>query len=454
MEAKWAVASDIAWVIGILVEGWFFYRFAKPFLKNQKYAGLVGGSYSAVMLVLYFAPFVVEYPRLFGAAAAFLMMCLMDKRNIRQKFFLVVTMYLLQWIAQGLMLVPRSIAFDLFINTPYMLSREMLQFMVYVLVEFSCCIIGGGILWLMVAGIHKVYVGKRENVTWKELLLLLSMLLTVLLGYLAFVFFSDVYDRDTGQYIWNAHPEYSLLKVMYQVVSFSAMFITVAVYQRIKERQREEKENAILAGQMESMKNHISEVEKLYRDIRGLKHDMGTHIMLLENLLLKNEKEESEKYLSELKAKWSQSTTEIKTGNPVTDVILTEKQKEAGEKGIAFLCEFFFPVETRVGAFDVSILLNNAIANAIEGAAGCQDPYVSVSSYRKKNAYMIEVKNRIAGPVPVDGVTGLPETTKRDRGNHGFGLVNMRKVAQSYYGDIDIWQDGENFVLSIMLMVG
>ena len=80
-------------------------------------------------------------------------------------------------------------------------------------------------------------------------------------------------------------------------------------------------------------------MEKLYGDIRALKHDMGNHITVLENLMMKNEREECEKYLSELKLAWSESVAEIKTGNPVTDVILMQKQKEAEEKGIDFRCD-------------------------------------------------------------------------------------------------------------------
>lgn len=453
MEMCWAVVSYITGVMNLIVEGWLFYCFVRPFLNKNKYAGMVGVSYFFVMFLLYVVPFVIEYPRIFGAAAAFLVMCLIDRSNMTQKIFLVIVMYLLQWIAQGVVLLPRSIMFAFFINTSYMMTRTMLQFMVYILVEVWNCILRGFFLYLMVTGIQRVYVGKKETITGKELLMLLSMLLTMLTGYVAFTFFSDVYVHDTGQYIWNVHGEYNLLKILYQIVSLSAVFVVIVVYQRIKEKQREEKENAVLAEQIESMKSHIREVEKLYRDMRGLKHDMGTHMMILQNLLVKNERDAFETYFKELKITWSGNVREIKTGNPITDVILTEKQKEAKEKGIDFICEFFYPAETKVGAFDVSVILNNAIANAMEAAEGCQNPYISVSSYRKKNVYMIEVKNCIKNCVEIDEETGLPETSKQDKENHGFGLINIRKVARKYYGDIDMEQDGNTFLLSVMLMV-
>ena len=101
--------------------------------------------------------------------------------------------------------------------------------------------------------------------------------------------------------MWNVHPGYTFLRVIYQIVSFAAILIAVIIYQRIKEKQREENVNLLLAEQIENTKQHIGEVEKLYGDIRALKHDMGNHISVLENLYLKKETVEIEKYLSELK---------------------------------------------------------------------------------------------------------------------------------------------------------
>ena len=51
-----------------------------------------------------------------------------------------------------------------------------------------------------------------------------------------------------------------------------------------------------------------------------------------------------------------------------------------------------------------------------------------------------------------DDETALPETRKKDKGSHGVGLANIRKVAQKYYGDIDINQDENSFILTVMLM--
>lgn len=451
IELYWAIVSHLTVVVNYILEGWLFYRFVKPFMKSKPH--YVGICYSAVMLLFFCVPQQITYPNLQGALAAWIMMCLLEKRNIRQKAFLATSMYLFRWVVYGVILVLRDIMFDVFINARYMLYHPIQQVIVYLFVELIYYGVAITVMYLVIRLIHKVYINKKEDISGKELLLLFATLLTVMMGYFTFNFFSNVYVEDMEVYIWNVHPGYTFLRVVYQLVSFAAILIAIVVYQKIKEKQREEKVNVLLTEQIENTKQHISEVEKLYGDIRALKHDMGNHICVLENLFAKKETEEFGKYLNELKATYSVSAEGIKTGNPVTDVILTQKQQEAEGKGIDFDCKFVYPADTKINAFDVSVILNNAITNAFEGVEGCENPYVTISAYRKKNAYILEVSNCICKRVEIDSGTGLPQTTKKDKESHGYGIANIQKVAQKYYGDIDINQDDNCFTLTVMLMV-
>ena len=407
IETYWQIANETIAIINILVEGWLIYRFVKPFIKSKTY--YVGLSYSVAMLVFYLVPQEITYPYLLGILVAWTSMCLVEREKIKQKVFLATTMYLIRWMVYGVTLVLRDIMFALFINTEYMLTRPIKQLIVYIIVELIYYGVAVMVMCLVIKLIHKVYINKREDISGKELLLLFATLLTVMMGYFTFNFFSDVYVEDMEVYIWNVHPGYTFLRVLYQIVSFDAILIAIMIYQKLKEKQREDKINMLLTEQIENTKQHISEVEKLYGDIRSLKHDMGNHISVLENLLAKKETEEFEKYLTKLKENYCVSAEGIKTGNPITDVILTQKQKEAKEKGIKFECKFIYPADTNINAFDVSVILNNAIENAFEGAEGCENPYVSISAYRKKNAYMLEFTNCITKKVYIDEETGFKE---------------------------------------------
>ena len=93
---------------------------------------------------------------------------------------------------------------------------------------------------------------------------------------------------------------------------------------------------------------------------------MANHIMTLENLYAGNRQEEAKAYVEDLKEAFSEVQLEIKSGNPVTDVILQERKKEAVKKGIGFECSFHYPEGSGINAFDTSIILNNALQNAVE----------------------------------------------------------------------------------------
>lgn len=455
IELYWETASKLMRIANMGITGYCYYRLVKPFMGTNKYGKSVGVVYFFVIMAAYFFPYEMQGMTAYGVAvfAAFMAMYRIDKRNLEQKVFLAVIMYLLDWIVHGIAIIPRRFLMDGIINSAYMTSRGMLQFGCYIGVEILYVILKYILMMVFIRIIDNVYVCKEENMSRKELGLMLSAPLLVLAGYGSYTFFSESYITDTQQYIWNVHWEYFWITGLYQVISFIAIIAMIVFYQSIKSGHGREKEYAVLTEQIENMKGHIKEVESLYGDIRGLKHDMGNHIMTLENLVQKNKNEEAEDYLTKLKEQLNKEAANIKTGNPVTDVILNEKRKEAEERGITFICDFYYPKGTKINAFDISVILHNGINNALYGALNCRKPYVSVSSYCKNNAYMIEIKNNFNGRIMINDKTGLPDTTKKNKEEHGFGLTNIRNTAQKYFGDIDIGEDGEEFTLSVMLML-
>ena len=135
-----------------------------------------------------------------------------------------------------------------------MLTEPVKQWIAYILVELVYYGVAITLMYLVIKLIHKVYEHKKEDISGKELLLLFATLLTVMVGYFTFNFFSNVYLEDMEVYIWNAHPGYTFLRVLYQIVSFAAVLIAVVTYQKIKEKQREENVNLLLTEQIENTK--------------------------------------------------------------------------------------------------------------------------------------------------------------------------------------------------------
>ena len=59
------------------------------------------------------------------------------------------------------------------------------------------------------------------------------------------------------------------------------------------------------------MRKHIEQVESLYGDIRGIRHDMANHILTLEKLYEGDKKEEAKAYGEELKKALAQTAESI-----------------------------------------------------------------------------------------------------------------------------------------------
>ncbi|MBO6209435.1 MAG: GHKL domain-containing protein, partial [Schwartzia sp.] len=139
------------------------------------------------------------------------------------------------------------------------------------------------------------------------------------------------------------------------------------------------------------------------------------------------------------------------TGNPITDVIVHQARRDAEKKGVAFAADFHWPQDERFDIYDVSVILNNALTNGLEAAS----QEISIRSYEKGRLFFIEAANDFTGQLTWDGAAGLPATGKPDKAMHGMGLMNIRRCAQKYKGEMDIQISEENdhkrFLLTVML---
>ena len=65
---------------------------------------------------------------------------------------------------------------------------------------------------------------------------------------------------------------------------------------------------------------------------------------------------------------------------------------------------------------------------------------------------MIEVANSAKEELTINPDTGFPVTKKQTEG-HGYGLSNIRRAAEKYYGGMDLQYEKDEFKLVVMLML-
>ena len=452
VEKCWMVTSKISVIALLMITGIYFGKFVCPYIKKKKGAVAVSIVYITIMLVLYMIPPQIDNfsAYLIGVMAAFLAMYVEDRRNIYQKIFLAITFFSIRWLTVAMAARLDDLVTKALVLRNVSAEKVWLQYGLYVgtrVLDIVLCI---AFIAVAIGLINKAYIYKKDEMSVKEMVMLIIPSLVGVTGYGILQYYLMIYERDTGKNLIDTYGFYGALSFLHYLISIVAILVVIVMFQNWKEMQEEQRGQELVLNQISDMKKHIEEVEKLYRDIRSMRHDMGNHIQTLEHLVAHNNMDDATEYLEHLKNEWDEVSPEIKTGSPVIDVILMEKLREAKERQIRFLSDFHYPHNTKLNAFDLSVIMNNALNNCMENVSG-DDPYISISSFRKNSIFMITIKNRFGGQLNF-GDSDLPETTKSGR-EHGMGLNNIRRVARMYMGDISLEQGNEEVILSIMMQV-
>lgn len=452
VERYYTVLKYVDFLVSDVLAGWCYTLWVRPFLGSRRAAYLTGAAYAAVMFFLFFGPFYIPTMLAYaiGTAAGFAVMALDERKYIGQKLYLAVVFYSVRWQMW-------RIVSNFFVNGVSRLQRYFLKnasSMAWFKTDAALRILWDTTaLCLMYLGfclMHKAYGRRREEMDMRELTLLT---MPVLSGVVAEAFMRWHMERcDTAA---GYDGEFDSLVQLYAAVCFLTVLLMAYVFRRWKDQQEDERCSAALAGQIADMEMHIAQVEGLYRDMRSIRHDMANHLLTLEDLYKSGAYEEAGGYAGRLHDRIRETTMDVQTGNPVTDVVLSGKKKEMEEKGIPFVCDFHYPKEGEVNAFDISTILNNGLANAIDASKGDMT-HVSLSSRCVKNMYMIEIVNDYTGQLQIDEQSGLPVSTKTGEG-HGVGLENIRRAAQKYLGGMEIGKEKregrECCVLRVMLQL-
>lgn len=123
-ERYWDFVAILATMAALVNNGYMTYRLVRPYVVRRWSAAAAGITYVAVMISLYFVPWEMGgmFAYALGTTVAFAVLYASDRGKLKQKLFLGLTMYLLEWIAHGITVQVRSLLFWGVLNTPYMVS--------------------------------------------------------------------------------------------------------------------------------------------------------------------------------------------------------------------------------------------------------------------------------------------------------------------------------------------
>ena len=253
--------------------------------------------------------------------------------------------------------------------------------------------------------------------------------------------------------LYERHPAFLAVVPMLALLFYAGAYLTIAFQQGMAALREEQATHYMEYQQTQAIRARIHEAEQFYTRIRGLKHEMRGHLTNIKGLAQSGEYASLEDYISKMDESMSGFALTLQTGNPVTDVIVNDIRRQSLDLGIRFQVEFHYPDPGAYDAFDVGIILQNLLQNAVEACekVGEDERFIVLTGTRKGRFFLIEVKNSFAGEV-VFGQDGLPVTTKQeDASMHGIGLSNVRREAEKYMGELELKAVQQEFSATVLL---
>ena len=200
--------------------------------------------------------------------------------------------------------------------------------------------------------------------------------------------------------------------------------------------------------QSELIEKQVREIQNMYRQVRGWRHDYRNHINNMKIQLSEGNYDKLSDYLNELADDLDTVDTVIKTGNVMSDAILNSKLNVAEKMNIKLNVKANVPDKLPMSDVELCSMLGNILDNAVEacGTLPEEERFMRVYIGKLKGQLYLSVQNS-AGKVRKSKNTYL--STKD--GEHGYGLFRIDRIAKKYGGYVNRQNEEGVFATEIMI---
>ena len=265
--------------------------------------------------------------------------------------------------------------------------------------------------------------------------------------------------------LYDRYPILTIVLPAILLLSLLSILYGVKLFQDMVYRNKAKSERVILKNQVKNMQEHMEEMERIYSEIRGMKHDMKNTLAVTlqlskEKEFFLEEKDELQEYLADLNQTFDRLDMRFRTGNTVADTLLNMKYHEAVRLVPDLEMDtdrLVFPQDLKIHSYDIGIILGNAVDNAVWACRKLKEKepeaeaFIRFVSMQKGNLLVLKVENSFDGKLVRKPREEFPVTDKPDKENHGMGLANIKNTVEKYHGTMDYMVKGRVFILSMMM---
>ena len=212
------------------------------------------------------------------------------------------------------------------------------------------------------------------------------------------------------------------------LVACALVLLAIYILWSIWNRRSLRRERALLQTSLLLQREYLQSVQENRRQMQSLRHDMNNHLQTAARLLQYGAAQDAQAYLQQLLQQVQDIGRDDVCENLLVNAILANKRQDAQARGVQLETQLQMPEKIPMADIDLTALLVNLLDNALQ--ASRPGDCVELVGLVQNGLLTLEVKN------PLHGHT-LPERFRllEDlRRQHGYGLSNVRQIAQPYNG--------------------
>ncbi|MBS5934714.1 MAG: GHKL domain-containing protein [Clostridiales bacterium] len=251
-------------------------------------------------------------------------------------------------------------------------------------------------------------------------------------------------DGDNGSILYFISAVFGLIVI--NVLTFLS-------YLKIEKDNKEKIQYELVKLQLEQQKQSYEEFEKKNLEIRKIRHDMRNYMEACLALMQSGEHKSAQEYLYNICTNVIEPINyTIITNNSLINAVLNNKLHLCNNYGIKVKYSILSDFD-EFDELDICVLLGNLWNNAIEATQDLvTEKEIEFEVLSKKNYIIIILRNSITESIMKKNPKFF--TTKKDKLNHGLGIVSIRDIVDKYEGIMENSETDNKIEFQITLKRG
>lgn len=224
-----------------------------------------------------------------------------------------------------------------------------------------------------------------------------------------------------------------------QLLGLGALLCSLYAYRRICDGFFAQAAMASLTQEIHAQKTYVAQAKMRYEQTQSFRHDIKNHLVVLNGLMKNENGERADSYFKKLEAVADGLSFPIYTGNPVVDILLSDKLEFMKANGIKTDISLTLPGPCEVDDYDWCVIFSNALDNAVFACTQTDGKkFIQVTGEQQGDFYMLEFINSCQ---PQSSFT------------IGRGLSNVETVSKKYQGAMTAEILPSQFRLNVLLNI-